>query len=240
MPPATPAPTPFGAQVRSFAHNCGGSRYDAQMAVRVTARDFLLAVDLQNDFLPGGALGVPGGDEAIGPINALARRFAHVGLTQDWHTPGHLSFASSHPGRAVFDTITLPYGPQILWPDHCVQGTFGAEFAAAVALPKAEVIVRKGYRREIDSYSTFCEADGTTLTGLAGYLRERGFTRVFLAGLATDFCVAYSAVDARKAGFAVVVIEDACRAIDTGGSLEAAWQRMRDAGVTRITSAELA
>jgi nicotinamidase/pyrazinamidase len=222
--------------VGSFAHNAAGKRYDARVSVRPTSRDFLLAVDVQNDFLPGGALAVPAGDAVVPSINALARRFAHVGLTQDWHVPGHLSFASSHPGRAPFETITLPYGPQILWPDHCVQGTLGAGFSAALAVPQAEFIVRKGYRREIDSYSAFCEADGVTLTGLAGYLRERGFTRVFLAGLATDFCVAYSAVDARSAGFEVVVVEDACRAIDTGGSLAAAWKRMLEAGVTRITS----
>jgi nicotinamidase/pyrazinamidase len=201
--------------------------------------DLLLVVDVQNDFLPGGALAVPEGDAIVPLVNALAQRFAHVALTQDWHGPGHLSFASSHAGRAPFDVITLPYGPQILWPDHCVQGSFGAEFLSALSIPKAELIVRKGYRREIDSYSAFCEADGVTLTGLAGYLRERGFTRVFLAGLATDFCVAYSAVDARKAGFEVVVIEDACRAIDTDGSLAAAWERMNDAGVARATSNEL-
>jgi nicotinamidase/pyrazinamidase len=201
--------------------------------------DLLLVVDVQNDFLPGGALAVPEGDAIVPLVNALAQCFAHVALTQDWHAPGHLSFASSHTGSAPFDVITLPYGPQILWPDHCVQGSFGAEFLSALSIPKAELIVRKGYRREIDSYSAFCEADGVTLTGLAGYLRERGFTRVFLAGLATDFCVAYSAVDARKAGFEVVVIEDACRAIDTDGSLAAAWERMNDAGVARATSNEL-
>jgi nicotinamidase/pyrazinamidase len=200
------------------------------------SQDILLAVDVQNDFLPGGALAVPRGDEVVSKINALARRFAHIALTQDWHTPGHLSFASSHPGRRAFDTVNLSYGAQILWPDHCVQGTFGAGLAAALELPQAEFIVRKGYRREIDSYSAFCEADGVTLTGLGGYLRERGFKRVFLAGLATDFCVAYSAVDGRKAGFQVVIIEDACRAIDTGGSLAAAWTRMLDAGVARVTS----
>jgi len=206
------------------------------MIWQTSARDILVAVDVQNDFLPGGALAVPGGDEVVPRINALARRFAHVALTQDWHAPGHLSFASSHPGRRAFETITLPYGAQILWPDHCVQGSFGAEFSAALAIPQAELIVRKGYRREIDSYSAFCEADGATLTGLAGYLRERGLTRIFLAGLATDFCVAYSAVDARRAGFEVVVIEDACRAIDTEGSLAAAWERMRNFGVTRVAS----
>jgi nicotinamidase/pyrazinamidase len=202
-------------------------------------RDILLVVDVQNDFLPGGALAVPGGDAIVPVVNALALRFGHVALTQDWHVAGHLSFASSHPGRAPFETITLPYGPQVLWPDHCVQGTFGAEFSAALSVPQAEFIVRKGYRREIDSYSAFCEADSVTHTGLAGYLRERGFTRVFLAGLATDFCVAYSAVDARSAGFEVVVIEDACRAIDTGGSLAAAWARMNAAGVIRLTANRL-
>jgi len=209
------------------------------MPAKPTDHDLLLVVDLQNDFLPGGALAVPEGHVVVPLANALAHRFAHVALTQDWHAPGHLSLASSHPGRAPFQTITLPYGAQILWPEHCVQGSFGAEFSAALSIPKAELIVRKGYRREIDSYSAFCEADGVTLTGLAGYLRERGFTRVFLAGLATDFCVAYSAVDARKAGFEVVVIEDACRAIDTGGSLAAAWARMNDAGVARLTSTKL-
>jgi nicotinamidase/pyrazinamidase len=209
------------------------------MPAKPSDHDLLLVVDVQNDFLPGGTLAVPEGDAIVPLVNALAQRFAHVALTQDWHTPGHLSFASSHPGSAPFDVIMLPYGAQILWPDHCVQGLFGAEFSSALSIPAAELIVRKGYRREIDSYSAFCEADGVTLTGLARYLRERGFTRVFLAGLATDFCVAYSAVDARKAGFEVVVIEDACRAIDTGGSLAAAWARMNDAGVARATSSAL-
>jgi len=209
------------------------------MLAKSSDRDLLLVVDVQNDFLPGGALAVPEGDAIVPLINALAQRFAHVALTQDWHVPGHLSFASSHAGRAPFETNTLPYGPQILWPDHCVQGSLGAEFSRALSIPRAELIVRKGYRRGIDSYSAFCEADGVTFTGLAGYLRERDFHRVFLSGLATDFCVAYSAVDARKAGFEVVVIEDACRAIDTGGSLTAAWERMREAGVARALSNEL-
>ena len=205
----------------------------------LTNHDLLLVVDVQNDFLPGGALAVPDGEAVVPVVNALAPRFAHVALTQDWHMAGHLSFASSHPGHAPFETITLTYGPQVLWPDHCVQGTPGAAFSAALRLPQAEFIVRKGYRREVDSYSAFCEADGVTRTGLAGYLRERGLSRVFLAGMATDFCVAYSAVDARSAGFEVVVIEDACRAIDTRGSLAAAWARMNDAGVVRLTSADL-
>ena len=205
----------------------------------LTERDLLLVVDIQNDFLPGGALGVAGGDAIVPTVNALARRFAHTALTQDWHAAGHLSFASSHPGRVPFETVAMPYGPQVLWPDHCVQGTRGAEFSPALAIPQAELILRKGYRREIDSYSAFVEADRRTRTGLAGYLRERGIERVFLAGLATDFCVAYSAVDARNAGFAVVVIEDACRAIDTGGSLAAGWKRMNEAGVLRTTSERL-
>jgi len=202
----------------------------------LSERDFLLVVDVQNDFLPGGALAVPDGGAVVPVINALALRFAHAALTQDWHCLGHLSFASSHPGRAAYETIELPYGTQVLWPEHCVQATPGAEFSAALRTPRAELVVRKGYRREIDSYSAFCEADRITPTGLTGYLRERGFTRVFLAGLATDFCVAYSAVDARAAGFAVAVVEDACRAIDIAGSLATAWARMNEAGVTRVTS----
>lgn len=204
------------------------------------SHDVLLVVDVQNDFLPGGALAVPHGDAIVPLVNRVARRFAHVALTQDWHVAGHASFASSHPGRKPFDTIELDYGTQVLWPDHCVQGTAGAAFAAALDVPHAQLIVRKGYRRDVDSYSAFREADRATPTGLIGYLRERGFTRVFLVGLATDFCVAWSALDARGAGFHALVIEDACRAIDTQGSLAAAWARMRDAGVVRIASAGLA
>ncbi len=204
-----------------------------------TDRDILLVVDVQNDFLPGGALGVRDGDAVVPIVNRLARRYAHVILTQDWHVAGHLSFASTHPGKAPFEAIELPYGPQLLWPDHCVQGTAGAAFAPGLDIPQTELVLRKGYRREIDSYSAFVEADRVTPTGLAGYLRERGFTRVHLAGLATDFCVAWSAVDARRCGFDVVVVGDACRAIDTAGSLDAAWTRMRDAGVVEIRSSEL-
>ena len=201
--------------------------------------DILLVVDVQNDFLPGGALAVPQGDAVVPVINRLGRRFAHVALTQDWHVPGHRSFASTHPGRNPFETAGMPYGEQVLWPDHCVQGTPGAAFSAALDLPHAELIVRKGYRSHVDSYSAFCEADRTTRTGLAGYLRERGFARIFLAGLATDFCVAWSAIDARAAGFEALVIEDACRAIDTGGSLAAAWEAMRAAGVQRVVSSDV-
>ncbi|MGE5089666.1 MAG: bifunctional nicotinamidase/pyrazinamidase, partial [Candidatus Levyibacteriota bacterium] len=192
------------------------------MSISLTDRDVLLVVDVQNDFLPGGALAVPDGDAIVPVVNRLARCYRHVILTQDWHVAGHLSFASAHPGRSPFQIVDLPYGPQVLWPDHCVQGTAGAEFVSDLEIPQAELVLRKGYRREIDSYSVFLEADRVTHTGLAGYLRERGFTRVHLAGLATDFCVAWSAVDARNCGFEVVVIADACRAIDTGGSLVAA------------------
>jgi nicotinamidase/pyrazinamidase len=209
------------------------------MSESLTDRDILLVVDVQNDFLPGGALAVPDGDAIIPAVNRLARCFAHVALTQDWHVASHASFASSHPGKVPFETITLPYGEQVLWPDHCVQGTLGAELSASLDIPHAQLIVRKGHRRDVDSYSAFCEADRVTPTGLAGYLRERGFARVFLAGLATDFCVAYSALDARRAGFEALVIDGACRAIDTRGSLAIAWSRMRDAGVRRIPSASI-
>lgn len=202
-------------------------------------RDVLLAVDLQNDFMPGGALAVPAGDEVVRVINTLARGFANVVLTQDWHPPRHISFASSHR-RQPFERILLPYGEQILWPDHCVQGTSGAALHSEVAIPHAQLIVRKGYHPGVDSYSTFVEADGKHSTGLAGYLRERAIRRVFICGLATDFCVAWSAMDGRKAGFAVVVIEDACRAIDTGGSLAAAWENMRAAGVESAVAVQFA
>ncbi len=201
--------------------------------------DLLIAVDLQNDFCPEGALAVPRGDEVIPVINRLARRFRHAVLTQDWHTRDHRSFASAHPGKQPFDTVTLSYGPQILWPDHCVQDTHGAAFHDAVDIPGAELIVRKGYRREIDSYSAFFENDRRTPTGLAGYLRERGFTRLYFAGLATDFCVRYSAEDARALGFEAIVVEDACRAIDIGGSLAAAWDSFQRLGVARLSSAQL-
>lgn len=202
--------------------------------------DVLLVVDVQNDFCPGGALAVPKGDEVVPVINRLGERFAHVVMTQDWHPRHHRSFASAHPGRKPFETIELPYGRQTLWPDHCVQDTPGAAFHSRLDLPRAEMVVRKGFRRDIDSYSAFCENDRRTTTGLAGYLRERGFARVFLVGLATDFCVHYSAVDARRAGFAVVLIEDACRAIDLDGSLAAALRQLQAAGVERLTCEAIA
>ena len=193
----------------------------------------LLVVDIQNDFCPAGALAVPDGDQVVTIVNRLARRFAHVILTQDWHCEDHLSFVSSHPGMQPLERIELSYGPQILWPDHCVQGTPGADFHPALDVVNCELIIRKGYHREIDSYSAFFENDRQTPTGLAGYLRERGLNRIFVVGLATDFCVAYSALDARRLGFEVTVIENACRGIDVEGSMAAAWQQMLDAGVIR-------
>jgi len=196
-----------------------------------TDRDVLLIVDVQNDFCPGGALAVPGGDEIVPIVNRLARDFAHVVLTQDWHPPGHSSFASAHPGRQPFAAIAMPYGEQILWPDHCVQGTPGAAFHPGLDIPYAELVLRKGYHLGIDSYSAFRENDRKTATGLAGYLRERGFTRVTLCGLATDFCVLYSALDTVAAGFEARVVLDACRGIDVEGSLGRALDGMRRAGV---------
>lgn len=206
---------------------------------KIDAGDVLLLIDIQNDFCPGGALAVPGGDQVVPHANRLAAEFPHVVLTQDWHPSGHSSFASSHPGRNPFDTVAMPYGEQVLWPDHCVQGTDGAAFHADLDRTPAQVIVRKGFRREIDSYSALYENDRRTPTGLAGYLRERGFGRLFLCGLATDFCVAFSALDARREGFDVVLVEEACRAIDLDGSLAAARGAMRDAGVETSTLADL-
>ena len=183
--------------------------------------DVLLAVDIQNDFCPDGALAVPRGNEVVPIVNRLAHHFEHVVLTQDWHPAGHSSFASTHPGQNPYDVVAMPYGSQILWPDHCVQGTPGAAFRHDLNIPHAQLIIRKGYRREVDSYSAFFENDHITPTGLAGYLRERGLARVFLAGLAFDFCVRYSAEDGRRCGFDVVVIGDACRGIDVDGSVAA-------------------
>lgn len=199
----------------------------------------LVAVDLQLDFLPGGNLAVPGGHEVVPMANRVATAFRNVVLTQDWHPPGHISFASTHPGKAPFEIIDLPYGPQILWPDHCVQGTSGARFSEHLSIPHAQMVVRKGFHAGIDSYSTFFEADRTTPTGLVGYLRDRGITHVYLLGLATDFCVAWSAVDAARHGFATHVVEDACRAIDTSGSLARAHADMAGAGVRLVSASEL-
>jgi nicotinamidase/pyrazinamidase len=200
----------------------------------------LIVVDVQNSFLPGGSLAVPRGNEVVPVINDLAKRFANVVLTQDWHPAGHRSFASSHPGKKPFDKITLDYGEQILWPDHCVQNTEGAHLCRDLDLAHAQLVLRKGYHMNVDSYSAFIEADGKTTTGLGGYLRERGIDSVYVCGLATDFCVAWTALDARNLGFAAVVIDDACRAIDTLGSLAAAWERMERAGIKRMQSGDVA
>ncbi|WP_206952214.1 bifunctional nicotinamidase/pyrazinamidase [Trinickia acidisoli] len=196
----------------------------------------LLVVDVQNDFMPGGALAVPHGDEIVPIVNRLAAGFEHVVLTQDWHPHDHLSFATNHAGRQPFETTTLSYGEQVLWPAHCVQGTAGAALHAGLEVVRARLVIRKGYRREVDSYSAFVEADRKTSTGLAGYLHELGVTRVWCCGLATDYCVAWSALDARAAGFEVVLVEDACRAIDLDGSLERAWQQLDAAGVARLSA----
>lgn len=198
------------------------------------AKDALIVIDMQNDFCPGGALAVEGGDEIVPAVNRLIDQARHVILTQDWHPAGHSSFASSHPGMAPFETITMPYGKQTLWPDHCVQGSKGADFHPGLRWTTTELVVRKGFRAEIDSYSAFFENDHKTPTGLAGYLRERGITEVQLCGLATDFCVAFSALDAVAQGFSTSVVLDACRGIDLNGSLAAMRARMRDAGVNLI------
>jgi nicotinamidase/pyrazinamidase len=196
--------------------------------------DLFLIIDVQNDFCPGGALAVTDGDTVVPVVNRLAARFDHVALTQDWHPAGHSSFATSHPGAAPFSSVTMPYGPQTLWPDHCIQGTAGAAFHPQLATGKAELVIRKGFRAAIDSYSAFFENDRTTPTGLAGYLRERGFRRVVMAGLATDYCVQYSALDARRLGFETTVVLSGCRAIDLAGSLAAATAAMREAGVVLL------
>ncbi len=200
----------------------------------------LIAVDLQNDFCSGGSLAVPGGEEVVPLVNALGRNFSTVVLTQDWHPAGHASFASSHPGREPFEVIEMPYGPQVLWPDHCVQGQPGADFHPAIELSMAQAVIRKGFHRGVDSYSGFVEADGRTPTGLAGYLRERGVGRIVIAGLATDFCVNWTAQDAVRGGFEVLVVEEACRAIDLDGSLDRAWAEMNALGVRRVSMAEFA
>jgi len=202
----------------------------------INGSDVLIVVDVQNDFCPDGALAVPRGDEIVPIVNRLAARFRHVVLTQDWHPAGHFSFASSHPGKKPYDTIAAPYGPQVLWPDHCVQGTSGAAFHPALDITHAALVLRKGMDRTIDSYSTFYENDRKTPTGLVGYLRDRGLTRVFLAGLAYDFCVRYSAEDARREGFDVFVVEDACRGIDVEGSVAATRESLSRIGVNCVSA----
>lgn len=212
----------------------------AAAKIKPDASSALIVVDVQNCFVTGGTLPVKGGEEVVPVINKLAGIFENVVVTQDWHTKGHASFASAHAGKKPFETTKMPYGTQVLWPDHCVQGTDDAALHKDLSLPTAQVIVRKGYHQSVDSYSAFTEADGKTPTGLGGYLKQRGIRRVFVTGLATDFCVAWTAMDARKAGFEVYVIEDATRAIDLNGSLAAAWKQMSAKGVKRIQSSDFA
>ncbi len=202
--------------------------------------DVLLVTDLQNDFFPGGALAVPHADEVMAPLNKMIAKFAHVVLTQDWHPPTHISFASAHEGRQPFDKIAVSYGEQTLWPDHCIQGTHGADFRQDLSASNAELILRKGYHLDIDSYSAFHENDRQTPTGLTGYLRERGFGRIFIAGLALDFCIRFSAEDAHSEGFSAIVVEDACRAIATGASLSDTRQSFLDRGIPCVSSETLA
>jgi nicotinamidase/pyrazinamidase len=205
--------------------------------MKIISDDVLIVIDVQNDFCPGGRLAVAGGDEVIPVIHRVSERFEHMVLTQDWHPSDHYSFASAHAGKKAFEQVELSYGPQTLWPEHCVQQTLGADFHPALKLSRAELIVRKGFHRTIDSYSAFFENDHTTATGLGGYLKERGFRRVFLAGLAYDFCVGYSALDARRVGFEATVLKDACRAIDLNGSAAAMEKEFATAGV-RVMNAE--
>jgi nicotinamidase/pyrazinamidase len=207
--------------------------------MQITHQDILIVIDVQNDFCPGGALAVADGNAVIEPIHRAARHFQHIILTQDWHSPDHNSFASAHLGKKPFEQVQLGYGPQTLWPAHCIQGTRGADFHPALQLTRAELILRKGFRREIDSYSAFFENDRTTATGLAGYLNERAFNRVFLAGLAYDYCVGYSALDARCLGLPAIVLSDACRAIDFNNSVAAIEREFIATGVELMNTADL-
>ena len=222
----------------SYTGEAGAAKMGAHMIAGDT--DVLIVIDVQNDFCPGGRLPVPGGSDVVPVINRLAGRFANIVVTQDWHPHDHFSFASMHPGKQPNDIIAAPYGPQMLWPDHCVQGTSGAQFHESLCVPQATIILRKGFHRTINLYSAFYENDRQTPTGLIGYLRERSLTRVFLAGLAYDFCVRYSAEDARRAGFSVLVIEDACRSIDVGGSAEAARSAFQNLGIQSIAAGDFA
>lgn len=228
-----------GLGLSAFATSMSG-KLGAATPIKPDDRSVLLVIDVQNCFLPGGSLAVKDGEQVIAVINKIAKGFTNVVMTQDWHTPGHVSFASSHSGKKPFDTIDLAYGKQVLWPDHCVQGTDGAALSKDLSIPQTELVIRKGFHKDVDSYSAFTEADGKTTTGLAAYLKARGIKRVFVAGLATDFCVCWSALDARKAGFETYVVEDGCRGIDTQGSLAKAWADMAKAGVKRIQSGDIA
>jgi nicotinamidase/pyrazinamidase len=230
----------FGALAATTALPGGLGAALAQTRIKPGPKDALIVVDVQKCFLPGGSLAVGKGDEIVPLVNDMAKRFPIVIITQDWHTAGHISFASSHPGKKPFDTVQLPYGTQVLWPDHCVQGTEGADLAPGLSIPHAHLVIRKGHNPKVDSYSAFLEADSKTKTGLDGYLKSRGVTSVYACGLATDFCVAWTALDARKLGFNAAVIEDLCRGIDAQGSLAKAWAVMKTAGVKRIQSSDFA
>src|SRR6202165_1938618 len=212
----------------------------AAASIKIDETSALLVIDVQNCFLPGGSLAVKDGEQVVPVINRMAKAFANVVMTQDWHTNGHISFASAHAGKKPFETVDLAYGKQVLWPDHCVQGTEGAALSKELSIPQAGLIIRKGFHRDVDSYSAFTEADGKTTTGLAAYLKARKVSRVFVAGLATDFCVAWTALAARKTGCETYVVKDACRGIDTQGSLAKAWADMAKAGVKRIQSGDIA
>ena len=218
----------------------GGVGIRATAGVKINDASALIVVDVQNCFVPGGTLPVNKGDEVVPVINALSKKFKNVVITQDWHTKGHVSFASSHAGKKPFETTKLPYGEQVLWPDHCVQGTKDAELHKDLSIPHAQLIIRKGFHEGTDSYSAFQEADRKANTGLAGYLKERKLKTVYVTGLATDFCVAWTALDARSAGFEVYVVEDACRGIDLNGSVAKAWDTMKAKGIKRIQSSDLA
>jgi nicotinamidase/pyrazinamidase len=207
--------------------------------MQIRPDDLLLVVDIQLDFCPGGALAVADGDAIIQPINQIASRFEHVVLTQDWHAPHHLSFSSQHPGTQPYDTIELSYGAQTLWPDHCIQGSHGAEFHPDLDIPHASLILRKGVHRDVDSYSAFYENDHQTPTGLAGWVRDRGIRRIFVAGLALDFCVRYTAADGAGCGFNVSVIDDACRAVNLPGSVDSTYKQFHSLGLKPVTIAQI-
>ena len=225
----------------AMAAAAGSAAFAARAAAKIKpgANSALIAVDVQNCFVTGGTLPVAKGEEVVPVINKISAAFANIIVTQDWHTAGHASFASSHAGKKPFETTKLSYGTQVLWPDHCVQGSDDAALHKDLKLPTAQLIIRKGFHKDMDSYSAFEEANHKTATGLAGYLKQRGIKTVFVTGLATDFCVAWTAMDARKLGFEVYVIEDATRAIDLNGSLAAAWKQMAAKGVKRIQSADV-
>ena len=230
----------FGLAAVAVTNSLTGRAALAADKIKPGASSLLLVVDVQNCFLPGGSLAVKDGDQVIPVINRIAKGFDNIVLTQDWHTPKHISFASTHAGKKPFEMIDLKYGKQVLWPDHCVQGTDGAALSKDLQLPTAQLVIRKGFHNDVDSYSAFLEADKKTSTGLASYLKARGIKTVFVTGLATDFCVAWTAIDARRAGFTAYVVEDACRGIDATGSMAKAWADMTKAGVKKIQSADLA